>query len=68
MRELDQLALTGDTRSRIAGLDAADRQQLQRLIADAQAQQERSLQQATDTALKHVPALLRGPIRRILGL
>ncbi len=48
------------------GLDQADIQRLEALILQAQAQQAASLAAATEESLSHVPALLRGAVRKLL--
>lgn len=53
-----------------AGLRQLDSQQLKDLtesIHAARRRQAQALQDAGDRALRHVPRLLRGPVRRIVG-
>jgi hypothetical protein len=53
------------------GFDGADPEGLARLaeaITLARARHRRELAEATDQALSHVPRLLRGPVRRVIGL
>lgn len=42
------------------------RAELSRLVADARERQRREVKQAIDASLDHVPALLRGTIRKLL--
>lgn len=50
----------------LARLPPTPRAALAPLVADARARQRREVQRAIDDALTHVPALLRGAIRRLL--
>lgn len=50
----------------IARLPPGPRDALTRLVAAARERQRRDVQRAIDAALTHVPALVRGPIRRLL--
>jgi len=47
-------------------LDDDALRELAAAVADARARQARALDDATATALDHVPRLLRGPIRRLV--
>lgn len=47
-------------------LSPAARAELSRLVAEARERQRRELKAAIDESLTHVPALLRGPIRKLL--
>jgi len=42
------------------------RAELSRLVGDARERQRREVKTAIDESLTHVPALLRGPIRKLL--
>lgn len=50
----------------LEALDADETQALYTLIADARQRQRDQLHQALEAALRHVPALARGTVRRIL--
>jgi len=53
-----------------ASLRELDRQHLEDLtesIQAARSRQAEALQDAGDRALRHVPRLLRGPVRRVVG-
>jgi hypothetical protein len=52
----------------IAGLDAADAERLAELLAGARERQHTALIGAVDDGLGFVPRLLRGPVKRALGL
>jgi len=50
------------------GLSAANSRKLLALMTDARAQQQAALEKALEGALSHIPMLLRGPVRKVLGL
>ncbi|WP_028008772.1 hypothetical protein [Solimonas flava] len=52
----------------LAALDAASLQQLADALRDARRRQRAQMAAATDSALLHVPLLLRGAVRKILGI
>lgn len=57
--------------TRLAGFDTLTAAQLSALAAAVTASRRRhaeNLRAATATALHHVPKLLRGPVRRIVGV
>ncbi len=47
-------------------LDEGDRERLVKLFDRASQQQAEALRAASEDALKHVPALLRGTVRKLL--
>jgi hypothetical protein len=49
-------------------LAAADADQLSGLVAAALADQRRQTAEAVERAIEHVPRLLRGPVRKVLGV
>ena len=53
-----------------AGLEALPEEALGRLaemVADLRSRQEREYQRAVEEALSHIPRMLRGSVRRVLG-
>ncbi|MGJ8667844.1 MAG: hypothetical protein ACSHXK_00020 [Oceanococcus sp.] len=50
----------------LKGLDQADVDRIQALMNNAIEQQKRDVAEASEQALKHVPALLRGAVRKLL--
>ncbi|MGH8504445.1 MAG: hypothetical protein ACRETM_00600 [Stenotrophobium sp.] len=68
--ELEQLASALAKPAReLSALDALDGAQLQSLLQGfrgAQTRQRADMQKAIDGALKHIPALLRGAVLKIL--
>ncbi|HWU69439.1 MAG TPA: hypothetical protein VN046_11200 [Stenotrophobium sp.] len=68
--ELEQLASALDKPAgELSALDALDAAQLQNLLQgfrNAQSRQRADMQKAIDGALRHIPALLRGTVLRIL--
>jgi len=50
------------------GLSAANSRKLLALMTDARAHQQAALEKALEGALSHIPMLLRGPVRKVLGL
>ncbi len=52
----------------VAGLEEQHLRDLLSAIDDARHRQAAALQEAGDQALGHVPWLLRGPIRKIMGV
>lgn len=65
LKELQQ-RLGGVELSFADKLDASDIERYGDLLAQASQQQAQTLQQASEDALKHVPALLRGAVRKLL--
>ncbi len=64
---LDDLqALLGTAPAGLAGLPAADQQKLIDTLRRARVAQHADHANALDKALAHIPALLRGPVRRII--
>lgn len=57
--------LGGELPPGLEGLDAASQARLAKTLRDARQRQQKHLGEAIDEALKHIPALLRGPIRRL---
>jgi len=49
-------------------LAAPDAEHLSRLVAAALADQRRQTAEAVERAIDHVPRLLRGPVRKVLGI
>lgn len=49
----------------LAGLGAAEQERLAATLKAAKLRQQKHLGEAIDEALRHIPALLRGPIRRL---
>ncbi|MGH3947796.1 MAG: hypothetical protein ACRDSE_01530 [Pseudonocardiaceae bacterium] len=62
----DQIA--GTLPAGIAGLKPEHRRMLADLIAEARRRQGTNLAAATEESVKIVPALLRGPVRKAVGL
>jgi hypothetical protein len=60
--------LRADVPRGIAALPAADRETLTRLVRDARHRQRAALEQALDDGLGFVPRMLRGPVKKALGL
>ena len=63
LREL----LGADPPGTVLALDAATRADLAEVIADARRQQARSLAEAFEATLKHVPFPVRGIVKKVLG-
>lgn len=57
----------GDELAAVEKLDDAQQAKLLKLIQDARIRQHEQIKAAMDGALKFVPALLRGPIRKLFG-
>jgi len=51
-----------------ASLAASDAEHLSSLVAIALADQRRQIAEAVERAIDHVPRLLRGPVRKALGI
>lgn len=51
----------------VEGLSDEDRADLEAAVDDALARQRAALRAAIDSAYGHVPRLLRGPLRKVLG-
>lgn len=49
-----------------AGLDPAAADRLLALVADATARQSKALDAAIDGGMRHIPRLLRGPVKAVL--
>lgn len=65
---LDDLrTLLGNAPAGLAGLNAADQQQLIDTLRRARVAQHADHSAAFEKALAHVPALLRGTVRRIIN-
>jgi hypothetical protein len=60
--------LGSDLPEAFAVLDEGDVLALTAALRVARQQQKAQLDEALTRALEHVPALMRGPVRRILGL
>ncbi|MGH3516320.1 MAG: hypothetical protein ACRDQ7_02650 [Haloechinothrix sp.] len=60
--------ITGPLPAGIAALDAKDQQALAGALASTCRQQAAELIDAAEAALKYVPALLRGTVRKAVGL
>jgi len=60
------LRLDAQTRAAIDGLDAASRDRLDGLIADADRQQRTQIEQAVEDAMAIVPALFRKRVRKMI--
>lgn len=60
--------VNGDLPDGIAALSAEHRQFLADALGDARRRQGEELAAATDNSLSHVPKLLRGPVRKAVGL
>jgi hypothetical protein len=50
-----------------ARLDAEHQRDLLAAVEDARRRQAAELEAASEQALRHIPKLLRGPIRRVIG-
>lgn len=50
----------------LTSIDAASRQRLAEAVRDARQRQRAALLASAEQALQHVPALLRGVVRRVL--
>lgn len=59
--------LGGSAPEALRQLRDEDLRDLASAIAEARSRQARALAEAGDRALGHVPRLLRGPVRRIVG-
>jgi hypothetical protein len=59
--------LEGDVPEGLSVLDAGERAALAEVIRETRQHQSEALRSATDRALDKVPALLRGPVRRLLS-
>lgn len=59
--------LGADPPDSVLALDPAIRADLAEVVADARRQQARSLAEAFDATLKHVPLALRGVVKRVLA-
>lgn len=60
--------LGGEPPAAIKTLDDGALSHLASAMREARTRQQQQLDQALSKALDHVPALMRGPIRKILGL
>jgi hypothetical protein len=58
----------GELPDGIAALGAEHQQVLADAIGEALREQGRELQQAAESSLNYVPRLLRGPVRKAVGL
>ncbi len=59
-------ALGGGALPSLEPLDASELDTLTTAVRHARREQQRQLAQAMEAALGHLPAMLRGPVRRIL--
>ncbi len=59
--------LRADPPAGLRALDPIDLRDLTDAVRDARRRQAADLQAAGDKAYSHIPRLLRGPIRRIVG-
>jgi hypothetical protein len=66
LKELDA-ELGGKTPPELAGLTAEELVQLTKMLRDAKRTQKQHIKRAFDSALSHVPFLLRGPLKKMLG-
>jgi hypothetical protein len=68
-KAIDQLAteLGGDPPAGVAQLDDGQLRDLSQAIRAARRRQAQALAEAGDRALGHIPRLLRGPVRRVVG-
>ena len=62
----DALGPRDDARAALATLDPATRAELGRLVVAAREHQRSATRKAIDEALVHVPALLRGAVKKLL--
>ena len=60
-------ALGGSAPDGLRELDDDDLTDLATAVTDARRRQSRALAEAGERALRHVPRLLRGPIRKLTG-
>ena len=60
--------LGGEPPAAFKDLDAPSLSHLAAAMSGARARQKQQLDEALTKALEHVPMLMRGPIRKILGL
>lgn len=60
-------ALGGSAPDSLRELDDDDLTQLASAVTDARRRQGRALAEAGERSLRHVPRLLRGPIRKLAG-
>jgi hypothetical protein len=51
----------------LARLDAEHQRDLLAAVQEARRRQAAELEAASEQALRHIPRLLRGPIRRVMG-
>jgi hypothetical protein len=65
LREL-QAQLRATPAAGLARLSDAQLGELARAVRDARRRQAAELEAAADQALRHIPKLLRGPIRRVM--
>lgn len=63
-----QQRLTGEPPAGIAALPAEDQQRLADAIGAARRRQGTALAAAAEESLRYVPKLLRGPVRKAVGL
>ncbi len=64
---LADLGLTDDDVPSLVALTATDQAALAARITESMVLQEAALNRASDEALGHLPRLMRGPVRKILG-
>ena len=62
-----ELGKAASTLPPLKTVSAKDRQRLAATIRAAKQVQRKALADSTERALQHVPALLRGVVRRVLG-
>lgn len=63
-----QAALDRAPPAGVEALDAEELARLAQLLTEAKRRQKREVDSALADSLGHVPLLLRGPVRKILGL
>jgi len=63
-----QAALDRAPPAGVEALDAEELARLAQLLTEAKRRQKREVDAALADSLGHVPLLLRGPVRKILGL
>jgi hypothetical protein len=59
--------LGGKVPPELAALSTEELVQLTKLLRDAKRTQKQHIKRAFDSALSHVPFLLRGPLKKMLG-
>lgn len=69
-REIDALSaeLGSDAPEALSQLDPRHITELTAALRNARMRQKEQLEEALGSVLKHIPLLLRGPVRKVLGL